>query len=322
MQSTPVRDGIFRAGSAHPGPQEAPVIRCRKPVSTSLSLVGLAALLLTNALSGVTQTVAARPRLIGIDHVAFRVSDVDAARRFYGDVLGLPAQSRIGDTKIVHGIGMRQSVTLEPGLQADEDERLSHLAFGVVDVKAHAAYLRSRGVEVLQPIDRCQDEAIRVVDLDGHLIEFVPVSWPTQRAGPSRSSALSDRLLHAGLIIRDEQAAHRFYRDTLGFSEIWRGGRTEGLTQWVNMRVPEGTDYLEYMLVTAPPDRRQRGVLHHVCLMVPDIQEAWEEAVRRTAEPSRASMGPPQVGVNGRWQLNLFDPDGTRVELMEPFTIR
>jgi len=26
--------------------------------------------------------------------------------------------------------------------------------------------------------------------------------------------------------------------------------------------------------------------------------------------------------VNNRWQLNLFDPDGTRVELMEPWTVR
>ena len=30
----------------------------------------------------------------------------------------------------------------------------------------------------------------------------------------------------------------------------------------------------------------------------------------------------PSIGVNNRWQLNLFDPDGTRVELMEPWTVR
>ena len=120
----------------------------------------------------------------------------------------------------------------------------------------------------------------------------------------------------------DEAAATRFYKDVLGFSEIWRGGRSEGVTDWVNMRVPDGTDYLEYMLVSSPPDRRQRGVLHHVALLVPDIQAAWEAAGARTPAEKRAALGPPNVGRNGRWQLNLYDGDGTRTELMEPFTVR
>ena len=88
------------------------------------------------------------------------------------------------------------------------------------------------------------------------------------------------------------------------------------------MRVPDGTEYLEYMLISSQPDRRQRGTLHHVALLVPDIQTAWDEAARRTPEPARVALTPPNVGVNGRWQLNLYDPDGTRVELMEPFRIR
>ena len=39
---------------------------------------------------GVTAQVPAnRPRITGIDHIVFRASDEAAARRFYGDVLGL-----------------------------------------------------------------------------------------------------------------------------------------------------------------------------------------------------------------------------------------
>ena len=139
---------------------------------------------------------------------------------------------------------------------------------------------------------------------------------------PAQAAALSSRILHAGLTVRDEAAANRFYKDILGFGEIWRGGRSEGTTDWINMRVPDGTDYLEYMLVSSPPDRRQRGVLHHVALLVPDIQAAWEAAGARTPAEKRATLGPPNVGRNGRWQLNLYDGDGTRTELMEPFTVR
>ena len=42
----------------------------------------------------------------------------------------------------------------------------------------------------------------------------------------------------------------------------------------------------------------------------------------RTAPEDRNHRANPAIGTNNRWQLNLFDPDGTRVELMEPWTVR
>ena len=267
------------------------------------------------------QPPATRPRITGISHVVFRVTDAASARSFYGGVLGLTMRDGSSGVRVTYRVGDRQHITIEPGLPAGEDERLSHLAFETNDIRALRAYFTSRGVEP-QTADSCQPGAIRVTDPDGHPIEFVPSAWPPLPPGAPAPRALSRRILHAGLTIRDEQAAHKFYRDVLGFSEIWRGGRQEGVTRWVNMRVPDGTEYLEYMLETAAPDRRARGVLHHVALVVPDIQAAWEEAIRRTPEAARATMPPPNVGVNGRWQLNLFDPDGTRAELMEPFRVR
>jgi hypothetical protein len=53
------------------------------------------------------------------------------------------------------------------------------------------------------------------------------------------------------------------------------------------MRVPDGTDYLEYMLRDGPSDRHQRGVDHHICLLVPDIQTAWEGVRARTPAGGR-----------------------------------
>ena len=285
---------------------------------TSALLIG--AVLVAQALGSGPGQAPVRPRITGIAHVALRVSDAAAARTFYTDLLGLtPRQSRGARTS--YAIGARQSIVVQEGLRADEDERLLHVAFETTDVAALTTYFEARGVQV-ESTDQCQDRAIRVVDPDGHTIEFVQVAWPPAPAPAAPGDALSNRLLHAGLIIGNETRAHAFYRDTLGFLEIWRGGRPEGVTRWVNMRVPEGTEYLEYMLVTAPPDRRARGVLHHLCLRVPDMQEAWEEVARRTARLRQALPGPPQIGVNGRYQLNLFDADGTRVELMEPFTVR
>jgi catechol 2,3-dioxygenase-like lactoylglutathione lyase family enzyme len=291
---------------------------------TALSLCLAAAVVGTTA-----QVPEPRPRITGIDHLIVRASDADATRRFYGGVLGLRgASERPGasaGTRLRYDVGGRQTIYVDVDLPAGEDERLRLLAFATPDLERLAAHLAAKGIAVTRLAG--PPAAITVTDPDGHPLAFVERAWPP----PDRSlppvvfrgpAPLSARILHAGLTVRDEAAANRFYKEILGFGEIWRGGRTEGTTDWVNMRVPDGTDYLEYMLVSSPPDRRQRGVLHHVALLVPDIQAAWQAAGARTPTGERARLGPPNVGRNGRWQLNLYDGDGTRTELMEPFTVR
>ena len=303
------------------------------PRAIAVATMAVLALLTVGATA---QVAAGRPRITGIDHLVFRASDAAAARRFYGDLLGLRAS--VGGTvagtaggstipaRLQFEVGRRQTIYVEPDLPAGEDERLELLAFSTPDLDALEKHLVAKGVAVTRdPIQAAT--MIRVSDPDGHPLAFVQREWPPKdlSARPTvfkGGSPLSTRILHAGLTIRDEAAASRFYKDILGFGEIWRGGRSEGVTDWINMRVPDGTDYLEYMLVSSPPDRRQRGVLHHVALLVPDIQAAWEAAGARTPAGERAGLGPPNVGRNGRWQLNLYDTDGTRTELMEPFTVR
>ena len=299
---------------------KAPGRRAASIVATVLAALGV----------GVTaQVPAGRPRITGIDHIVFRASDAAAAKVFYQDVLGLVETTGVADRTAAAGrlrfhVGPRQSMLVDPDLPAGEDERLRLLAFATPDLEQLAAHLAAKGIAVTRGAG--SPASIRVSDPDGHPLAFVQRTFPPDRgeaAGASHGpQPLSTRILHAGLTIRDEAAATRFYKDILGFGEIWRGGRSEGVTDWVNMRVPDGTDYLEYMLVSSPPDRRQRGVLHHVALLVPDIQAAWEAAGARTPAAERSRLGPPNVGRNGRWQLNLYDGDGTRTELMEPFTVR
>ena len=267
------------------------------------------------------QPAAPRPRVNGIDHVALRVGEAAPARRFYGELLGLRPATGGSSEQLAFAVGQSQKIVLKPGLRSGLDERLDHVAFATPDLAALTAHLRARGVELLQPPDRCTPSAVQVRDPDGHTVEFVEAPWPPS-APPSETGLLTTRLLHAGLIVREEARAHNFSRDVLGFQEIWRGGRPEGTTRWINMRVPDGTSYVEYMLSDSTPTRKELGVLHHLCLRVDDMQDAWEEIGRRSVRLQLPLPGPPQIGVNGRYQLNLYDPDGTRVELMEPFTVR
>jgi catechol 2,3-dioxygenase-like lactoylglutathione lyase family enzyme len=110
-----------------------------------------------------------------------------------------------------------------------------------------------------------------------------------------------------------------FYHDVLGFNEIWRGSSTPNELSWINMQVPDGSDYVEFMLYGGVP--ASFGTKNHVALAVPDAQRA---IAILEARPAFKTYGKPlemHVGKNGKRQVNLYDPDGTRVELMEPKTV-
>ena len=54
--------------------------------------------------------------------------------------------------------------------------------------------------------------------------------------------------------------------------------------------------------------------MHHFALGVPSVGQSFQSLQGRNLKGSEK----PQIGRDGKWQLNLYDPDYTRVELMEP----
>jgi lactoylglutathione lyase len=54
---------------------------------------------------------------------------------------------------------------------------------------------------------------------------------------------------------------------------------------------------------------------------VPDLEKARAVLQSRAAGIGYARPMTIQTGINRKRQLNLYDPDGTRVELMEPQTV-
>jgi lactoylglutathione lyase len=269
------------------------------------------------------QAPPARPPVVGLAHVRLMTSDLGKAKQFYGGLLGLPEVPQASGQVAIFRVNDRQHIIVRAGLPPDRDDRFIDVAWETDDVTAMRGYLRARGVDARDAEDPGEGEgrSLEMIDPDGHRLRLVHVTTGPSPVGAA-DGRISRRMQHAGLTIRNADGADRFYKDVLGFSEIWRGGRPEGTTNWINMRVPQGTAYLEYMLTTAAPDRRQLGTLHHIALLVPDIQAALETVRARTDPSDPNHRAVPQIGVNRRWQLNVYDPDGTRIEFMEPFTVR
>jgi lactoylglutathione lyase len=75
------------------------------------------------------------------------------------------------------------------------------------------------------------------------------------------------------------------------------------------------------MLYKDLPAPDKRGGAHHICLMLPNVTETLHSLQEK---PYAKTYNRPMDivdGVNRKRHLSLFDPDGTRTELMEPVTI-
>jgi lactoylglutathione lyase len=271
---------------------------------------------------------AARPAIVGVAHIGLRTDDLAAARKFYTGILGFQEPFSL-DKAAGEGTGLlltyfkvndHQYIEMFPELTDPKMDRLSHISFETTDAEQLRAYLASRGVKVPEKLEPMQDgnRGFDVKDPDGHDVEFVefrPGSLHSRNFGKFvPETRISTRIIHVGVVVKDRAAADRFYRDILGFKLQWYGGMTDADTDWVAMRVPEGTDWLEYMLNVKNPDPHTLGVMHHFSLGVPDIQAGYKTAVARGYNGKER----PQMGRDGKWQYNLYDPNFTRVELMEP----
>jgi lactoylglutathione lyase len=164
-----------------------------------------------------------------------------------------------------------------------------------------------------------------ITDPEGHtveLVQYAPDSWTVREKGKHLSpTRISKHMMHVGIIVTNLDAETKFYTDILGFKEIWRGSKSGKILSWTNLKVPDGDDYIEFMLYKVPPPPTGRGTAHHLALEVPDIAASVAEL---KARPYYKVYGKPieiHVGTNRKRQANLFDPDGTRTELMEPTTI-
>jgi lactoylglutathione lyase len=260
-----------------------------------------------------------RPPIIGVAHIALETDDLAAARKFYGTGLGFEEPFKL-DNAAFFKVNDHQYIKVSPDLKSETQDRLSHIAFETTDVRKLRDYLASRGIAVpaeLQP-DPDGNLTMMLEDPDGHHVEFVqymPGSLLSKHFGKFLGSdRVSKRMIHVGVTVKDRAAADRFYKDVLGFKMTWYGGKTDTIADWVDMRVPEGTDWLEYMLNVHNPTPKQLGVMHHLALGVPDIQAGYQTVLARGVKPPQ----PPKIGRDGKWQLNLYDPNFTRVELMEP----
>lgn len=265
---------------------------------------------------------AVRPPITGVSHIAVYASSPSSAEHFYVHDIGLEKrpdpENPAGARYYVNAVQFVEVLPLPAGAGSS---RLDHLAYNTANAEALRAYLAAHGVQVPGAVERASDGSrwFDVKDPEGNTVQFVqPPASPKKTDG----DPVGRRIIHVGMLVRSREAEDPFYRQLLGFRPYWFGGMKPGAVDWVSQQTPEGHDWLEYMLTSGPSGKgiqdisqKQLGVLNHLSIGVVNM----EKAVTTLDAGGRieGDHSPMQLGKDGKWQFNLFDPDGTRVELME-----
>lgn len=253
-----------------------------------------------------------RPPITGIAYVRIYAKDPAASRHFYAQELRLPEVPCPAKDCARYQVGLDQYVEVVPTHEPQPDG-MQVIAFRTTDAEALRRYLAAHKVEVPRAVERRPDGSAEfaVTDAEAHRIAFLEPKAPADHEG-----AISHRLIHVGQVVADRAAMDPFYRDLLGFRPYWHGGMKPERTDWVSLQVPDGTDWLEYMLNVSPtPSHHLLGVMNHFSLGVANMDTTAAALERAGWKPSGEEH--KQMGLDGKYQLNVFDPDEVRVEFMD-----
>jgi catechol 2,3-dioxygenase-like lactoylglutathione lyase family enzyme len=268
--------------------------------------------------------------LLGLARVSIRVSDLEQARAFYTGVAGF---EEAYDAKDAHGsvaaayfkIDDDQFLEIIPGLKPDDVRPMVGFAIRTNKLEALRKMLAADGLKPGKiEVDADGSRGFKLTSLPGQNLDYVefvqygPKSLAERTKGKYLgANRLSDHLEHVGVATTDFDTACNFYVKTLGFHESYRrvvNDRSHAALDHIQMPGPSA-DTVELFYPSAGPLKRSRAAsMAHFALTVPDEQAVVAAAHLR--EPG-VHLGVPGYGMDNRWNFNLFDPDGTRVEFMQ-----
>jgi len=264
-----------------------------------------------------------RPAITGISHMCVYSSDAAVTEHFYlhsiGATKGTDPQNPAGTR---YYLSPTQFVEVLPLPAEHTISRMACVAYNTVDAGALREYVVAHGVKEVGELRTGSDGTrwFETKDPEGNAVQFVQPG--TAPVIPADTGSIGTRIIHVGYLVHSKVAEDHFYKDILGFRPYWWGSKKPGLVNWISLQVPDGHDWIEYMMVgpgssvpLASIDKRELDVLNHFSIGVKNMEQAVTVLLGEDRFSPRHDG--PQMGLDGKWQANLYDPDGTRIELME-----
>jgi len=258
-----------------------------------------------------------RPRITGIDHVRLYVSDIEKSRNFYAKSVGLGFTVGVACRTVAYPcfpVNRTGQIELEAASSPPPKNWVAEIAYATDDVDQMRRYVLAHKVDA-SPIVTDPNGArhFELRDPEGNLVSFIhrTVVYKEWRTFDNQ---VGTRLLHAGFVVKDRAAENKFYVDLLGFHLYWYGGFKDDGVDWYELQVPDGDNWIEYMLnIPATADHKALGAQNHFSFGVKEIEAAAAQLRKNGAE----KIAGPGIGRDGKRGLNVYDPDDTRVEVTE-----
>ncbi|MEI8090635.1 MAG: VOC family protein [Opitutaceae bacterium] len=256
--------------------------------------------------------------ILGLSHVAVKATDIERSCAFYREFLGFSEHCRLnylttGELMLVcFKINDDQWIEVFTGLKPGEN-RLHQVAFRVTDAEQIRRCLAASHFDVPEntPIGQMGNFNFVVTDPSGQIVEFVQ-PLPTGITERDRGKFLpatrvSTQLLHARVFVSDLKRDETFYA-ALGLAAKPNSAAL-GDKPNLKLRQTIAGDFVEFVA-----DLQSESVFS---LGVGDITETVEQLERSPYRPRYAGSLRPQRQSDGTAHLDIFDPDGTCVRLIE-----
>ena len=265
--------------------------------------------------------------VVGIANVTFKVTDLDKARAYYRKILGFVEAFDLKDrqgkvTSAYFKVNDDQYIEIMPTLKPGELNREERVVFQSTDLeKLHALY-ESRGLTPSK-IQKGPDgnPVFRVVSPEGNNLDFLQYAAGSQQVKAHGKFLSPDRvtshLWHAGIMTQNAAASGPFYREKLGFTNLRFAG-TRG--DYIETPSRDSNTETKPPLTDTPEthdkyELEQWGAVNHIAIEVADMHATRDLLQKRGGFDDLRVRA--HVGNNRHWLMFLFDPAGTRTEIME-----
>jgi catechol 2,3-dioxygenase len=253
------------------------------------------------------------PSIIRLGHVILSVTDLEASRRFYVDLLGLNILHETPRALYLRGVEDREW-TLK--LERAETPGLRQLGFKAGSSEALdeiAALAKEDGLPYRWESEQDRPRVLRMQDAAGFPIAFyfgsIRHPWLLQRFDLHRGPA-PQRVDHVNVFAPRVEKITKWYMERLGFRLSEYSDDEDGRMRATWLQRKGNVHDIAFTNGMGPR-------LHHFAYWMPDSSRIFQTCDILSAAGFDKSIerGPGRHGISNAFFLYLRDPDGHRIEL-------